>query len=618
VEWTVYDKVKKITRKPGSSKPNLVFTYDSKQMRLTKTEEYPSDPNSNRTTYYVYDASGMLMATYTKKFSTALNGFEYLLEEEEMYGLSRLGSYKANASITALTGTGLGTGGFTTGGGVLTGGLGNAAGIAAPATDNTVVGTSAARWSSNFATSAARTTADPATSAVTTEEAAVPPLPGTSLLTIDRSLTETDLSTGTTTTGTGTTGTTGGLLTTFLSKLRFEITDHLGNVRAVVTGQKKADNSATIVALTDYHEFGSPIGDRSYTLEAYRYGYQGSENDKELWGGAGINTEYRMLDPRIGRWFSPDPITQPYQSPYTSMDNNPIALTDILGLVSGKGPMGHYETRAGIDGTKDVWVPNKGSNMEGVNLHSFFTSGGIENLVKSPTSTGLKNLFTFSPPYSTLKTVRENHGSIQKIENGVGDVNIDYYAVQIYELPYIRGHQMSSAELFQFIRKNLGEFLDKDIAELLPFSEADAKKWNSQNPMNAIMTFNIGGESWNPFKNVDDAAVVVSDATELDWIFTTININGDGSHPVNGHRQFGFKNNPNGTFTFYIKGLDRANSDLEKMVGDYPFTQADKLWRSVQKNVVNWVNRQGGRAAPDKACTWVRVPWDQVKDKIKR
>jgi RHS repeat-associated protein len=165
-----------------------------------------------------------------------------------------------------------------------------------------------------------------------------PPLPGTSLLTIDRSLTETDLSTGTTTTtGTGTTGTTGGLLATFLSKLRFEITDHLGNVRAVVTGQKKADNSATIVALTDYHEFGSPMGDRSYTLEAYRYGYQGSENDKELWGGAGINTEFRMLDPRIGRWFMADPITQPYQSPYTSMDNDPVNLIDPLGLSSVKG-----------------------------------------------------------------------------------------------------------------------------------------------------------------------------------------------------------------------------------------------------------------------------------------
>lgn len=47
--------------------------------------------------------------------------------------------------------------------------------------------------------------------------------------------------------------------------------------------------------------------------------------------GNSYTTEFRQLDPRLGRWFSPDPVFQPWQSPYTSMDNDPINLTDVMG-----------------------------------------------------------------------------------------------------------------------------------------------------------------------------------------------------------------------------------------------------------------------------------------------
>ena len=67
----------------------------------------------------------------------------------------------------------------------------------------------------------------------------------------------------------------------------------------------------------------------------YRYGYQGSEKDDEVKGeGNSYTTEFRQLDPRIGRWLSIDPLAAefPWQSPYCSMDNSPIALNDVLGL----------------------------------------------------------------------------------------------------------------------------------------------------------------------------------------------------------------------------------------------------------------------------------------------
>ncbi len=52
--------------------------------------------------------------------------------------------------------------------------------------------------------------------------------------------------------------------------------------------------------------------------------------DAELSNG-NYTTHFRALDTRIGRWLSDDPVTHHSMSPYNSMDNNPIAGTDIAG-----------------------------------------------------------------------------------------------------------------------------------------------------------------------------------------------------------------------------------------------------------------------------------------------
>jgi len=70
-------------------------------------------------------------------------------------------------------------------------------------------------------------------------------------------------------------------------------------------------------------------------VKAYRYGYQGSEKDDEIKGqGNSYTTQFRQLDPRVGRWLSIDPLADKYpgMSPYTSMNNNPITTNDQLGL----------------------------------------------------------------------------------------------------------------------------------------------------------------------------------------------------------------------------------------------------------------------------------------------
>lgn len=64
----------------------------------------------------------------------------------------------------------------------------------------------------------------------------------------------------------------------------------------------------------------------------YSYGFQGMEKVDELNGnGNSYITHFRLLDTRLGRWFSVDPILSALESPYVSMGDNPIWFNDVKG-----------------------------------------------------------------------------------------------------------------------------------------------------------------------------------------------------------------------------------------------------------------------------------------------
>ena len=68
-----------------------------------------------------------------------------------------------------------------------------------------------------------------------------------------------------------------------------------------------------------------------------RYLYQGQEMDDEVKGeGNSVNFEYRMHDPRLGRFFAIDPLANkfPFMTPYQFAGNKPIWSREIEGLES--------------------------------------------------------------------------------------------------------------------------------------------------------------------------------------------------------------------------------------------------------------------------------------------
>jgi RHS repeat-associated protein len=108
----------------------------------------------------------------------------------------------------------------------------------------------------------------------------------------------------------------------------FELSDHLGNVRAIIA---QSVGGYEVRLYSDYYPFGKVI--QKGGIDNYRFGFQGqfAEKDPETdWNAFTM----RMYDSRIGRWMSIDPANQ-FSSPYVGMGNSPQNGVDKDGAIFG-------------------------------------------------------------------------------------------------------------------------------------------------------------------------------------------------------------------------------------------------------------------------------------------
>ncbi|HLP28663.1 MAG TPA: RHS repeat-associated core domain-containing protein [Candidatus Didemnitutus sp.] len=126
---------------------------------------------------------------------------------------------------------------------------------------------------------------------------------------------------------------------------RYELTDHLGNVRVTIsdllvarpTGFGDTTQDAEVIDRRDYYPFGMEMPGRRWRAtgeDAARFGFNGKENDNEVKGeGNAVDYGARMYDPRIGRWMSVDPLASKYPSTsaYVYVGGNPIAMRELDG-----------------------------------------------------------------------------------------------------------------------------------------------------------------------------------------------------------------------------------------------------------------------------------------------
>jgi RHS repeat-associated protein len=101
-------------------------------------------------------------------------------------------------------------------------------------------------------------------------------------------------------------------------------------------GIKTLTSKKSILTACNYQLFGMQLPGRNGSVGSdYRYGFQGQEEDDEIKGdGNSLNYEFRMHDPRIGRFLSRDPLSSsyPHNSPYAFAENRVIDGVELEGL----------------------------------------------------------------------------------------------------------------------------------------------------------------------------------------------------------------------------------------------------------------------------------------------
>ena len=213
-----------------------------------------------------------------------------------------------------------------------------------------------------------------------------------------------------------------------------------------------------------------------------------------------------------------------------------------------------------------------------------------------------------------------NDFEIQSLEDANGTVvNLDYFPVNVTTLPKnpSTGIQFSAQEFLEYFRLNINFFVQNSGTTFSPYCQninpsicqQETNLWNSSNPLGAIIYLDIPG---------DDGVVVCSEYTSSYWYFMTMNAPYAGNHPVSGTRQFGYEQNSDGSYDFFVRGVDRIDSIIvETMIEEFsnadPLMGADLLWYTFQENLKNFVNENNGSSSIPQA-TINRPNWNDVQD----
>lgn len=378
IDWRIDGKVKFILRPNTTSKKSLAFHYDAFGHRIGK-EVYASDNGytPDKFTYYVLDAQGNVMSTYERVFDHAAETMGYAQTEKHIYGSSRLGVHTDRVELLGTQNDSYSMSGLQHHIGAknyeLTNHLGNVLSVISDKiVQQEVAGVEITVFYDQFASSGnslgweignsgSMTIGggnlsfscgyDPVTylpemlyKTVLFEDGVEYTLSfdyssSTNspvffyILDSNNSILSDELTAGSYTftfIGNGLPG-----IIKYMDDGGIGILD---NIKLTYVTPSTTTFLADIRQSTDYSPFGVQLHNRDLNLHPvsgliapYRYGYQGSEMDNEVKGeGNSYTTDFRLLDPRLGRWLTIDPLTDPLiqVSPYCSMDNNPIWLND--------------------------------------------------------------------------------------------------------------------------------------------------------------------------------------------------------------------------------------------------------------------------------------------------
>ncbi len=174
------------------------------------------------------------------------------------------------------------------------------------------------------------------------------------------------------------------IATRSLQEKEYELTDHLGNVRAVISDYRQGGGSdpirAALRSYYNYYAFGMNMPGRNYFGTGQnRYGFNGKEKDTDF--SNNYDYGFRIYNPNIAKFLSVDPLAKsyPWYTPYQFAGNTPIWAVDLDGLEEviytnnilndkkfGKAHALMVSTDMGIKAIIDVWNTEKKSIKQDV------------------------------------------------------------------------------------------------------------------------------------------------------------------------------------------------------------------------------------------------------------
>ena len=202
-----------------------------------------------------------------------------------------------------------------------------------------------------------------------------------------------------------------------LGKKEYELSNHLGNVLAVITDRKIQVQNQNNTSLVDYflpdvisvsdYSFGMAMPNRTFTagnFEGYRYGFNGKEADNEVKReGNSYDYGFRMYDPRIGKFLSVDPLFKeyPWNSTYAFAENDVVRSIDLDG--KEKLIIITKQNQDGSSWSLTIQLQNAGKLGEGVLL--------IGQTVNGKTIVTYHEAVTIDPNRSWLGSIFNSIGS---------------------------------------------------------------------------------------------------------------------------------------------------------------------------------------------------------------
>ncbi|WP_181955290.1 hypothetical protein [Filimonas effusa] len=216
-----------------------------------------------------------------------------------------------------------------------------------------------------------------------------------------------------------------------------------------------------------------------------------------------------------------------------------------------------------------------------------------------------------------------NSFEIQELDNAAGPVvNCDFFPVRIKRLPT----GFSAKTLTEHFRTHINDFIDPDLnISFTPYSHgtfSDAALFNSpyEASNGALIHINMpnNGTVIQTFYSNNSTPGNESHR----FRFNTMQSPLDDNHPVSGTREFGVYSSKDqaGEFVFFTRGVDRTSDWMFALSNQYDmvFDGADDLWENMQKNMIKFINDNGGDASyysPSQVT--VRPKWEDVKDYLK-